>query len=93
MNIVADSSESIVLIIRGSRDTGNPMIAFRGNKNNGRIGRKILKCPISTCKFPIANVDENAIVDVIRNPVQSKVNCQNFLKCKKCGNEVGVNYN
>jgi len=92
MDMPTIETGSVYLILRGGADAQNPLIAFRGQRNNGSKGRKNLKCPICPSKKPLTKVDENTKVEIVRLSENSDVKCHSYLKCETCGNEIGVNY-
>ena len=50
--------------------------------------RKIIRCPY--CKKPLTDVAENAKVELHRNPIHNRIDCDSYPKCKTCKNEVGM---
>jgi len=80
------------LVLRGSLEELYPFLSFRADRKNGRHGRKVLKCPTPNCNGRLTDIDEETKVEVVRKPAHSDVKCQSYIKCKKCGNEIGINY-
>jgi len=92
MQATEPKMKSICLILRGGKEISYQLISFRANRNSGRNGRKILKCPTSGCTGNLAVIDEGTTVEIVRQPANSDIKCQSYIKCAKCKRETGIKY-
>lgn len=75
-------------IIHGVIPELMPDIAYRG-QSKAQHERKVLKCP--HCDRRLTDMDTGTRVELYQHPVRVQVQCQFYIKCFHCGNEVGIN--
>lgn len=66
-------------------------LSFRRDRNISQHNRKNIGCPHCD-NNRLLDVDISTVVEIKRLPKNRSLSCQSYIKCRKCHNEVGVNY-
>ena len=77
-------------VLHGEMPIQQICCAYRSTRKNiTKLGcRKAIKCPC--CNSRLMDIDEKVKVDLYRQPVKSNLQCQGYIKCNKCKDEVGM---
>jgi len=89
MTDVLSETVKYFYVIHGTIPELMPRVAYRRVGREVQYERKIIKCP--HCSKRLTDTSLQTRVELYKHPERVRVNCQFYMRCFHCRNEVGIN--